>query len=73
MKPQITSCLRSGVIWARSSPGVGPCSVVESKVSAASNFILHSADKLYEDANFSFLRFLAPTHTSKVPGDDDTV
>lgn len=74
-----SSCLRFGVIWAISSPGVGPCSVVESKVIAASNqeilehFIHHFADKLYEDANFSFLWFLSPTHTSKVPGDDDTV
>ncbi len=72
-------CLKSSVkfpqsvmIWAAmSSAGVGPLCFLKSTVNAAiyqdilEHFMLPSADKLYEDADFIFQQDLAPAHTVK--------
>ncbi len=63
---------QSVMIWdAMSSAGVGPLSFLKSTVNAAiyqdilEHFMLHSADKLYGDADFIFQQDLAPAHTAK--------
>ncbi len=60
------------MIWAAmSSAGVGPLCFLKSTVNAAiyqemlEHFMLHSADKLYGDADFIFQQDLAPAHTAK--------
>ncbi len=60
------------MIWAAmSSAGVGPLCFLNSTVNAAiyqeilEYFMLPSADKLYEDADFIFQQDLAPAHTTK--------
>ncbi len=60
------------MIWAAmSSSGVGPLYFLKSIVNAAiyqeilEHFMLHSADKLYRDADFIFQQDLAPAHTAK--------
>ncbi len=60
------------MIWAAmSSAGVGPLCFLKSTVNAAiyqeilEHFMLPSADKLYEDADFIFQQDLAPAHTAK--------
>ncbi len=60
------------MIWAAiSSAGVGPLCFLKSTVNAAiyqemlEHFMLPSADKLYEDADFIFQLDLAPAHTAK--------
>ncbi len=60
------------MIWASmSSAGVGPLCYLKSTVNAAiyqellEHFMLPSADKLYEDADFIFQQDLAPAHTAK--------
>ncbi len=72
-------CLKSSVkfpqsvmIWATmSSACVGPLCFLKSTVNAAiyqeilEHFMLPSADKLYEDADFIFQQDLAPAHTAK--------
>ncbi len=72
-------CLKSSVkfppsvmIWAAmSSAGVGPLCFPKSTVNTAiyqeilEHFMLHSADKLYGDADFIFQQDLAPAHTTK--------
>ncbi len=72
-------CLKSSVkfpqsvmIWAAmSSAGVGPLCFLKSTVNAAiyqdilEHFMLPSADKLHEDADFIFQQDLAPAHTAK--------
>ncbi len=72
-------CLKSSVkfpqsvmIWAAmSSAGVGPLCFLKYTVNAAiyqeilEHFMLPSADKLYEDADFIFQQDLAPAHTAK--------
>ncbi len=72
-------CLKSSVkfpqsviIWAAvTSAGVGPLCFLKSTVNAAiyqeilEHFMLHSADKLYGDADFIFQQDLAPAHTAK--------
>ncbi len=64
--------LKSEMIWAAmSSAGVGPLCFLKSTVNAAiyqeilEHFMLHSADKLYGDADFIFQQDLAPAHTAK--------
>ncbi len=63
---------QSVMIWAAiSSAGVGPLCFLKSTVNAAiyqelfEHFMLPSADKLYEDADFIFQQDLAPAHTAK--------
>ncbi len=72
-------CLKSSVkfpqlvmIWATmSTAGVVPLCFLKSTVNAAiyqdilEHFMLSSADKLYEDADFIFQHDLAPAHTAK--------
>ncbi len=60
------------MIWASmSSAGAGPLCFLKSTVNAAiyqeflERFMLPSADKLYEDADFIFQQDLAPAHTTK--------
>ncbi len=60
------------MIWAaKSSAGVGPLCFLKSTVNAGiyqeilEHFMLPSADKLYEDADFIFQQDLAPAHTAK--------
>ncbi len=60
------------MIWAAmSSAGVGPLCFLKSTVNAAiyqeilEHFMLHSADKLYGDADFIFQQDLAPAHSAK--------
>ncbi len=60
------------MIWAAmSSAGVGPLCFLKSTVNAAiyqeilEHFMLPSADKLYEDADFIFQQDLAPAHSAK--------
>ncbi len=63
--------LKSVIIWAVTSAGVGPLCFIKSKVNAAvyqeilEHFMLPSADKLYGDADFILQQDLAPTHTDK--------
>ncbi|KAK3535164.1 hypothetical protein QTP70_004817 [Hemibagrus guttatus] len=73
------SCLKSTVkfpqsvmIWgAMSSAAVGPLCFLKTKVTAPvyqeilENFMLPSADQLFEDADFIFQQDLAPAHTAK--------
>ncbi len=61
------------MIWAAmSSAGVGTLCFLKSTVNATiyqeilEHFMLPSADKLYEDADFIFQQDLAPAHTAKV-------
>ncbi len=63
---------QSVMIWAAmSSACVGPLCFLKSTVNAAiyqdilEHFMLPSADKLYEDADFIFQQDLAPAHTAK--------
>ncbi len=60
------------MIWAAmSSYGFGPLCFLKSTINAAiyqeilEHFMLPSADKLYEDADFIFQQDLAPAHTAK--------
>ncbi len=60
------------MIWAAMpSAGFGPLCFLKSTVNAAiyqeifEHFMLPSADKLYEDADFIFQQDLAPAHTTK--------
>ncbi len=60
------------MIWAAMlSAGVGPLCFLKSTVNTAiyqeilEHFMLPSADKLYEDADFIFQQDLAPAHTAK--------
>ncbi len=66
--------MKSVMIWgAVTSAGVGPLGFIKSKVNAAvyqeilEHFVLASADKLYEDADFLFQQDLAPAHSAKSP------
>ncbi len=60
------------MIWAAmSSAGVGPLCFLKSTVSTdiyhyiLEHFMLHSADKLYGDADLIFKQDLTPAHTAK--------
>ncbi len=59
------------ILAAMSSAGVGPLCFLKSTVNAViyqdilEHFMLPSADKLYEDADFIFQQDLAPAHTAK--------
>ncbi len=58
-------------LGAMSSAGVGPLCFLKSTINAViyqeslEHFMLPSADKLYEDADFIFQQDLAPAHTAK--------